>query len=353
MREAEVVLEVPAGWFDNPNDGARHQRLYASILTALSRLSVRILPVELPFGADTAKRLYRHDQLVISYHSQGPRGNIVRLKESYIPPYYTFDTEGFSGFSALSRHPDAFLSEIEAYPLEAAREFVLDLSTRIQSHNISKYAQPDHLDDVPEGGFVFFPLQTEDDPVATLAYLDQIDVAQRLATDLQAAGRGLIIKRHPFCTSARVGPALAELEAEHPNVMIATGSIHGLITRAYCVVGCNSGVLFEALVHGAHVVSFGASDFQMATTSVANLSMLLPAVLGPPVDADARVRFLAWYLRRYCFEASDAIEVEARLAEMLDQMDVVPITETDAQKELFYQAAVAEAARRKGFRDPS
>lgn len=317
-RAADVVLEVPAGWFRSPLDGDRHRGLYVSLLVALSELDVTVQPQALPYGADTAARNPAPGQLTISYHSRGPAGDILRLKESYVPPYYTIDREGYSGFSELATTPQRFADAIAAMPLDAARRIVADLRREVIGANLSKYPQPNAAaPDLPDD-YIFMPLQTMNDPVATLWRLDPFEVLRRLLAIAAGTGQSVVVKRHPLCKSRRVARELAALTASDTRLIVADASVHRLIAGASAVVGANTGVLFEALVHGKPVISFGGSDFAAATTQIATLDDLEAALAGEGApDPDARDRFLGWYLTRYCVRGNDIPAIKRRISEAL------------------------------------
>ncbi|QQA44632.1 hypothetical protein [Pelagovum pacificum] len=344
-RDVDVILEVPVTWLGNAADGDRHRQLSASILIALAHLGVTVRPVQLQFGADRAPRLARPDQLVISYHSLGAGDNVLRFKESYVPPYYTVDPLGYSGYSELGQSPETFVSEVERFDLIRAVEFVSDLRERMIEGNASKYRQDDVEEWLPED-YVFFPLQTVEDTVAELARFDQLDALHAVAAHAGQSGRWLLVKRHPQCSSPRVTAALEEIGALE-RVQVVTGSIHRLIAGADVVVGCNSGVLFEALIHGVPVVSFGRSDFAMATAEVETLADLLGAIEGRGrADAGFVQKFVAWYLLDYCVAAGDLDAVQRKIEGALATLDIKSDGGSAAQLRLFDRAASAERLRR-------
>ncbi|AFT70034.1 hypothetical protein B5T_01757 [Alloalcanivorax dieselolei B5] len=302
----------------------------------------------MPFGADDAERIYEHGQLVISYHSRGPSSaNILRVKESYIPPYYTIDRLGFSGFSELALNPTSFLEEIERFPLEQAQNLVNEIKQQLIEKNLSKYSQPQSVQGYLPDDYIFIPLQTVGDPVADLSQLDQLDVAQAAAEFAASIGKDIVIKRHPLCRSEQVEVALTHLERDFSNVHVVDHSIHSLIEKAFCVMGCNSGVLCEALVHGAHVITFGGSDFQIATRSISHPDDIPAAVLGSSeVDHSFRLRFLAWYLSSYCVRADDVEAIQNHIGIALSQLDVLPKDANARQLEKFNECAQRERERR-------
>lgn len=349
MRDSDVILEVPAEWFDNLLDGPRHQRLYASLLTALADLSVTLRPVRLPCAADTAPRLHRPGQLVLSFHSHGAGGNVLRIKEAYWPPYYSLDPEGFSGFSRLARDGADPRAEIAALPLGRARAFVAGLRETAMRDNLSKYPQPTGPADLPPGRYVFLPLQMAGDPVTGLSRLDPLDAIARTALEVGRTGRRAVVKRHPLCRSAALAGRLRDLARDLPNLHVTDASVHPLIAGADAVVGCNSGVLFEGLIHGTPVISYGESDFRIATVAVNSLSGLSAALSGPlDWDADFATRFVTWYLTRYCVHAGDVAGLRGRIAQALDTLDIDPRDINEEQLELYRLHACAARDRRQG-----
>lgn len=345
--DAEVILELSDGHLTNPSDGDRHRLFYSSVMLALSDLSVRVRPVRLPFGADKSPRLYKPGQLVISFHSIGRAGNVLRFKESYVPPYYTLDRLGYSGFSELATHPSNFLDRIERTSSKDAERFVAGLAKSQAERNASKYKQS-KIKSHPPGQFIFMPLQTVEDTVAELNHIKPPQVAFALADYCEKVGQTLVIKRHPSCKSRAVERMLTDLQRKFESVFLTDGSIHGLINKASCVVGGNSGVLFEALLQGANVITFAKSDFALATTHVTELDSLLKACGKPsPIDPAFQKKFLTWYLTKYCVLADDVSEIRLRIAKALAQLNIPANLVNMEQQSLYDEYASSEMQRRK------
>lgn len=349
MTDADVILELPEAWFANPVDGERHRQFYVSIWLALADLGVTVRPIVVRFGADEAPRLSQHGQLVLSFHSRGEADrNILRLKESYLPPYYTIDRMGYSGFSELAQFPERFEADIQAVPTRDALAFVEALKAEVVGTNLSKYHQPQVAsgERLPEH-FVFQPLQTIDDPVAALTHLDQLDVLEATAVACEALGWSVVFKRHPWCRAERVSARLAQLMATYPNLRQSQASIHPLISAAQAVIGANSGVLFEALLHGAHVIRFAQTDFAIATTAITSLQDIAGALLGRGrVARPLQVQFLMWYLQTYCVRGDDVAGIRSKMAAALAALDRRPGSWHQEQLDLFDLYAGQEAARR-------
>ncbi|WP_134681500.1 hypothetical protein [Paracoccus ravus] len=317
----DVILELPEPWFANPDDGHHHRMLYTSLLSALARIEARILLRPLGFGMDEAPREAGPGQLVISYHSRGEGPGVLRFKESYISGHYSMDRLGYAGFSELARHPERFHAEIAAFDLPRGRACVSRLQSDFTQRNLSKYRQPSRDSDALPERYFFFPLQTVDDPVASLAEIDQIDALEAVLRHASSRGVAVIAKRHPLCRAKRVAHRLTGLAAEYPCLQIRDGSVHRYIEQAKAVIGCNSGVLFESLIHGRPVVTFGKSDFRALTVPARNIEEI-PAALDAalPPDADAVARFVGWYLNAYCTRADDVDHLEKRILGALSEL---------------------------------
>jgi hypothetical protein len=313
-----VALEVPEAWFASPEDGDRHQLFYSSLLAALAELEVLIDPVWLPRGAERTPRPAGQGDFTISFHSHGPdAGNVLRCKESYIPPYYSMDPMGYACFSQLARQPELYHDAIARQDADRASSFVRDLAQELKSGNLSKYPQPDYAEGTATN-YVFLPLQVQNDSVAVGRWIETPEVMRRVADAAAARGLRTIIKRHPRCRSRRIAGLLDDL-AQRPDVVISTASVHTLIANAELVVGANSGVLFEALIQGKPVVSYAAADFGQVTQQVHTPEALTQAITMPDrVDASWRDKFLFWYLTEYCVRADDVPAIRQRISLALD-----------------------------------
>lgn len=317
-----VTLEIPESWFSNPEDGHRHRLFYSSVLAALAELKVLIDPVWLPRGAERAPRPGPGENFTISFHSYGSAsGNVLRCKESYIPPYYSLDPMGYACFSQLAARPDLYRQAIARQDPVRAADFIRQLSQDLIRSNRSKYAQPDPGKQLAEP-YVFIPLQVQNDTVSEGNWLDPEEAVPAIVEAAAARGLKTVVKRHPRCRSAGVARFLDRL-AQQDQVVISTGSVHSLILGAELVVGANSGVLFEALIHGKPVISHATSDFGMATQQVRDRDALIRAMITPEVpDSEWRNRFLFWYLTEYCVQAGDFPAIRRRILEAMTGVGV-------------------------------
>ena len=308
-----VTLEVPEAWFRNPQDGTQHRTFYSSLLASLAEMNVLIEPVWLPRGAERAPRGTPPERFLISFHSYGEPGNILRCKESYVPPFYTMDRMGYACFSELALFPEKFRDEISRQNLDAARAFLSDLSRDLRKANRSKYPQPPQDGAGIDKGYVFVPLQTQNDSVVQGSWIEIRAALECIVAAASEQGLRTVLKRHPLCKSGRISRALSTLE-RNPDVIISDKSIYDLIPGAEMVIGANSGVLFEALLQDRPVISFAGSDFGVATQQVRSREELAAAIARPePPSLEWRQKFLFWYLRHYCVRADDSFQIRRKL----------------------------------------
>ncbi|WP_222869600.1 hypothetical protein ROLI_046000 (plasmid) [Roseobacter fucihabitans] len=323
MTQPEFLIEVPVEWMTSAiaSEATLTTACFTQLVQAAQALEARVETTPAQMYSDAAPRLPAPGQVCISYHSHGVEENVWRVKESYLPGYFTFDRFGYSGFSELAKYPDRFAQDIAAFDLTEARAKVAACKAAFLDANRSKYAQPEsQAAKLPEG-FVFFPLQTVHDAVAQFAHIRQVDAISYLARASAAAGVALVIKRHPYCQDTGITGALENVTQTYPNVTLVDAPIGELISKAQAVVGANSGVLFEALIAGKPVFSFADSDFAQATQQITDPSDLKAAFepySGP--DSNHILRFLGWYLSSYCFELDMGNALQRKLRDCLDSV---------------------------------
>ncbi|WP_147115107.1 hypothetical protein [Tateyamaria sp. syn59] len=308
-----VTLEVPEAWFRNAQDGNQHQAFYSTLLAALAEMNVLIEPVWLPRGAERAPRNVSSDRMLISFHSHGEAGNLLRCKESYIPPFYTMDRMGYSCFSELALFPDRFYDEISRQDEDESKAFLADLGRELRRSNLSKYSQPPRCGDRIADAYVFVPLQMTNDSVTHGTWLEIRAALDCIVAAASARGLKTVIKRHPRCKDRGISRALDLLD-QNPNVIISEKSIYDLIPNAEVVVGANSGVLFESLMQDRPVISFASSDFGIAVQQVNSYEELSAAIAHPDPPSPAwRQKFLFWYLCQYCVRSDSVFQVRHKI----------------------------------------
>jgi hypothetical protein len=304
-----VVIEFPAEWVASaiPSEARQSARYFSEMLSAAMRLGLRAETAPSAVYSDAAPRLYPSSQCVISYHTFGDEPNVWRVKEGYLPGFFTFDRLGYSGFSELARFPDRFRAEIDAFDLAVADAAIARYKARFFDASLSKYTQPETISAPLPETYVFFPLQTVHDRVQRFARVLQTDAIIALAQASAEAQVPLIIKRHPYCHDETTTRVLQEVDAAFPLTQVVDGPIRDLIRGAAAIVGANSGALFEALLAGKPVFSFADSDFAQATRLLRGISDFGKVFENSaPEQTIFQRSFLGWYLERYCMQLDRA-----------------------------------------------
>jgi hypothetical protein len=313
MSKIKIAIERPDAWLNSPLDGHRHRQFFANLLMAATEENFCIETADIPFGGDFAPRLAGPDRVLLSYHSIGSSPNVWRLKESYIPPYYYFDKTGYSGWAQIAHDRD-LLRAVDLVDQAAADGFVHELCASLVNRNESKYTQSSEA--APAPGYVFFAMQVAEDSVARLARLDTVTLLQALVRESARSGAPLVIKRHPLCKSTPIGDLLEV--ARRQGVIISNASVHSLLAGARSVVTINSGVGFEALIHGKPVFSAGKSDYESVTTPLRDLDDVRRCFAGIDWDAARARRFVYFYLTHYCVNGADVESLRLRIQQAVE-----------------------------------
>lgn len=276
------------------------------ILQVMQELTLLEIPFETHPVADVrATKSYKKNShlITLSYHTHGEEiPNLFRYKESYLPGYVTFDTQGFSGWHSLCQKDiKVELSQIDE---TKAKIFYKKIFKKYVKGNCSKYTQSETSFDFPKQ-FLFFPLQLSNDVVASLAFFTQEEVLSKLADSLKNTSVKLLVKRHPKCEDRDLEKLLKQMQINN-EIILYEGSVHDAISRCKSVITANSGVGFEALLHLKPIYSFGKSEYIECTSTIHNLDEL--TILKPyKVNKTQIKKFLYYYLKRECLHKTTQI----------------------------------------------
>ena len=190
---------------------------------------------------------------------------ILYYMQMVIPNIFSMDSHGWGASAASFPIQPNGNSESGVFEMLRARIEI----------NKSKFEQPKYRKTDLERGYVFFPCQLPHDE--TVKYHSDVEVSEALKYtmnwvkdfNLSPAGkvnpRSIIVKGHPANPSsmAPLFQVFNELLPEMNNraYWIDNMSIHQLIDGAKVVVTVNSGVGFEAILHGKSVFTFGRADY--------------------------------------------------------------------------------------------
>lgn len=343
-----VDLEVPEFWFTVEADGDRHRKMFSELCAGLGRRRVTTNLSIVPFGTHLAPRRPPNGGITISYHSVGDGANVWRIKETPIVGWYSFDENGFSGWSSLARFPERHAEKIDAVDTETSRRRVRTLLSRLRAGNTSKYKQSDEPFDAGRP-FVYFPMQLMEDPVAQFCRVDPLEVLKHAAATADATGKLLVVKRHPQCTNELVGRTLDEVRASHRNVVVSTASIHRHLEQCEAVIVANSGVGLEALVYEKPVFTFAFSEYELGGFPCVSLSDIDAAFARGAQPEDGRAaRFLCYYLDNCCFSIEDRKTIDRSIEKALkNRVQHVPAIFTGERDEILRSHASVEMLRRE------
>ena len=242
----------------------------------------------------------------LSYHSVSTQTRCaLHFKESALPGFYTFDREGYSGWSSWRDRP--MPNETNDLPEAEIRDFYKALHDEYVTGRKTKYNQPDTPWVRPDKPYTLLALQVPNDTVMSLAELPVADVIEALTARYTDTDRLLIIKPHPFDVSKKTQEMIAAATAKSTNILVSNDSIHDLLDGAAIVVTTNSGVGFEALLRLKPVITTGRSDYRAATYpagSIPELAQKLDELedQNHPAISDLQImQFLHAYLTEACF----------------------------------------------------
>jgi len=242
----------------------------------------------------------------ISHHTISQEEGGLHIKATDMPSCFSFDTRGYSGWSAFSQTPleDLKLLEPDASQVEA---FFLQLKKRVIGGNISKYVQSAAVEDVRlPGNYVFLGLQVIDDSVQALARISMLDMLEEVANICREKKLSLVVKRHPRCGSRKVARALAK-GVKAGWFQLSEQSIHSLVASSCAVCVVNSSVGAEALLHEKPVYVFGEAEYQHVCYPMREKGdfarYLQPNQL--PVSQDILMRFIYVLRNRYAVNVTE------------------------------------------------
>lgn len=292
--------------------------------------------------------------LVFSYHTRGADAGHWHFKESHLPGFFHFDRFGYSGWSELAqfnrKEAVALRHQLASYDRRSVDGYFGRLVDRFVRGGISKYDQPEAgVDEIAGNPYVLIVLQKIDDTVARFASLSPYDFVPEICRHFAESGMHVVIKRHPFCQSPDILEMLERWRtADHVHVLNA--SIHELLTGARCVFTVNSGVGFEALLHDKPVVTFGAADYNIATTYIRSMSELgrfLEA--GEFVPDPLQRAFVYHYLTRVVVDVADEAALSKRIDEALSEPMVKDGASTPPSLTSEAPVELAEGLLKSGF----
>jgi len=244
---------------------------------------------------------WTHRGVTFCLHAIAPQPQSYSFKESFLHGWVQVDPMGYSGW-----HSENYCQYPVPDLLPDEKADVVRRLARYVEAGGSKYKQPPAQDGLPVR-YVFLPLQKPQDSSSHFGRFDVGEIVPPLVAWCGKKGIQLVIKRHPFCHSARMA-ALVEAWGAHDNVKIVDGDSVACINGALFIVSMNSGVGFEALMRGKPVVSFGLSEYTQATLPVRALASFETTLDEALMKADDEAYAQALVQKAQSFVAQTLVE---------------------------------------------
>lgn len=226
--------------------------------------------------------------------------NALFYKQTAFPEWITVDRMGWgAGLEQMfeGSEPDA---EDQAI-FSRLRERIAE--------NVSKFSQPAALEDIPRRDYDLFVCQIPHDEAILLH--SEVTVAEALSATVafaEEAGRHLLVKGYPGNPKAMAPLRAIAHESRHAT-WVDDVSIHTCLKNAGTVFLVNSGVGFEAMLHGKPMVHFGRAEY----SAVVPRARPDPASIAEHVGRAPDVaRYKAWmsHFIGTCVEISDPASYE-------------------------------------------
>lgn len=309
----KITIENPVDWFKDPPIAKYLKPFYKNLISSCKDhfKDIEFVDVfyqkKMPYNRTPEFNFL--DTIYISYHTYGDIvPNLFRIKESYLPGFFSIDPKGFSGFSKFS---DENLDEqFKIINYTNAKNFVESIKNNLIKTNTSKYSQNEFVNsDIIPNNSIFFPLQIESDVVLKLSNFNFYDIIDTVCENIS---RPIIIKLHPLSIDNKIlEKKIKDIVLKHKNVTITDLSIHQILPSCDCCITINSGVGFESLLHNKPTINFGKSDYchvsyYCDTKEKINDNLINCCISNH--NKENNTKFLYYYLNNYCFYYTDILQ---------------------------------------------
>ncbi len=224
-------------------------------------------------------------------HNGTARGErVLNTAIAYLNPFFYADPLGIYFESSLS----TARFDASAVPVRPAARFFETLRERHVLPRKSRYAQPEPVEDFPEGAIAVF-LQDWSEPVERARHMDAPAMVEAVIAG--AGGRPVIVKPHPRNRGEETLLLLHELRGR-AGVTVTQANLHDILARAAVSVSISSSVAMEGMLHRVPALLFGRSDLHHCAETVTEAAGFAPALHRAlqrdwPFEA-----FLFWFLRQ-------------------------------------------------------
>lgn len=231
--------------------------------------------------------------------------------QEYFRHVFVVDPHGWSASSSVypvsaESLPPAVLGAWDEYRAAFKRG---RLGSKFDQQMASSRRELEERRQLPEGGYIFYPLQVPNDQ--SIRYFSDVDQALALDSVVRVAGQvglTLVLKEHPANRAS-----MREFRERHhgAGILWSDANVHDLIRYSNGVVTINSGVGFEALLGMQPVVCLGRAEYDAAAhraTPQDLLEVWQHAVVEPVEERLRRYsRFVDWFLARHAIDLSRPI----------------------------------------------
>ena len=229
------------------------EKLHKQLIDEEHNVIVKTLPLWQFDDAYVTSLSLQYDKIYIPHKHAWQYPNVkngVYYMQTVFPEYFSVDESGWG----------SFLSYLPIELTEVDERIWNDLVERINS-NVSKFDQP--TKEIDDTDFWLFVCQIPHDEVIRQA--SSVSVLQALKKTHELAkkrNKKLIVKGHPVNPSSMI--ELRDYCASNKIRYVDDVSIHSALRKCEAVFLVNSGVGFEAMLHGKPVVCFGDSEYKEA-----------------------------------------------------------------------------------------
>jgi len=267
------------------------------------------------------------DGIFIGKHTRLKRDNCWNVKKAYLPNYFYYDRTGYSGWAEIANEAHLFKKALETEQA-VADAFFRNLYANTVSCNTSKSPQSEEPFSPPFRSFIFLPLQLSFDSVMMLSRIEHFRFYEAVRDWAGVRNLDLVVKPHPHAKGNQVFGRDCESTQrilndaiQHEHVHTTKTSIHYILPLCDAVFCINSGVGFEALIHGKSVITAGHSDYHWATHSISSEDEMNNIEdWSKPALSNSDVRkFLCFFLSEYLVNVRDPKTVQKRTALAVDE----------------------------------
>lgn len=317
LKQMKVVIEKPLPWFNDPREDGRHEFMFHNLKKALLELELDIQEIDYKSRDDFADRVPPENGFYLSYHSVGYKKNVWRIKETPIPHFYSIDKFGHSGWSEISSTSSEYykhLIKAQKFSPVKGEKIRNSIKDWLITNNLSKYRQSDIVSKLPDR-FVFYPLQTNHDPVRVHDRFSQLSALLMAARSAKLHRQHIVVKLHPYCRNKKIRIITTFLKATNKYFHTTTMSLTKILPKCSSVFVANSGAGFEGLIYGKPVFSFSASEYDMAAHRIYYPHQIDYIFTNhhshhSDVCADS---FIDYFINTMCFDSRSIEEIKERI----------------------------------------